>query len=231
MPQLDTLKELLAWIYPGYCQLCGLRTLDGCGLCPGCLESLPRTAAACPRCAAPVGENVSLCGRCQQEPPAFQAAVAPFAYRPPLDRLIVGLKFHGRLHVSRSLGLLLARELAGCAELPEVIMPIPLHRSRLRERGYNQALEIARATGKALALPVDGSSLVRVRATAPQTELPRALRRRNVRGAFALAKPVGRRRVALLDDVMTSGATANEAALTLLRAGVERVSVWAVARA
>jgi ComF family protein len=230
MPQVDTLKNLLAWIFPAYCPLCGARVSDDTGLCQGCLKNLPRHRAACPRCAAPTGDGGTLCGRCQQEPPAFQAAFAPFAYRPPLDKLIVDLKFHRRLHLSRTLGLLLTRELGASIPRSVVIVPIPLHNARLRERGYNQALEIARETGKALSLPVDYRSLVRTRATAPQTKLPHQERRKNVRGAFACPQPPAWRHVILLDDVLTTGATANEAALTLIRAGVERVSVWAVAR-
>lgn len=231
MPQVDTLKNLLAWIFPEHCPLCGARAGDHSGLCGGCLVTLPRHRVNCPRCAGPAGDGESLCGRCQREPPAFQAALAPFAYRSPLDRLIVDLKFRHRLYISRNLGLLLAIELKGSRLRPEVIMPIPLHRTRLRERGYNQALEIARATGKALSLPVDYQTLVRTRATAPQTGIPHDERLRNVRGAFACRGSVAYGHVALLDDVLTTGATANEAALTLRRAGVERVSVWAVARA
>lgn len=230
MPQIDTVKELLGWLYPAHCPLCGAAATDDSGLCAGCLTSLPRHPRACPRCAAPAGDGLTPCGRCQQEPPAFKAAFAAFAYRPPLDKLIVELKFHHRLHLSRNLGLLLARELAEQAR-PEVIMPIPLHASRLRERGYNQALEIAREVGRALLLPVDYTSLARTRATVPQTELPHADRQKNVRGAFACPKPPAWNHVALLDDVLTTGATVNEAALTLLNVGVARVSVWAVARA
>lgn len=247
MPQIDTLNKLLAWVYPARCPLCGARNRDTTGLCSGCLAKLPRHDVACPRCASPAGDGRNPCGRCQRKPPAFHAALAPFFYRAPLDRLIVDLKFHHGLHLSRTLGRLLARELKavmnaspalffsaggeGSERGPEVIVPIPLHPTRLRERGYNQALEIAREVGALLSLPVDFRSLVRTRATAAQTELPLAEREKNVRGAFACPHPLGWRHVVLLDDVMTTGATVNAAAQALIHAGVERVSVWAVARA
>jgi ComF family protein len=227
-----TLNKLLAWVYPARCPLCGARNRDTTGLCSGCLAKLPRHDLACPRCASPAGDGSNPCGRCQRNPPAFHAALAPFSYRAPLDRLIVDLKFHHGLHLSRTLGRLLADELEiRQPDLPEAIVPIPLHASRLRERGYNQALEIAREVGTVLSLPVDFRSLVRTRATTAQTELPLAEREKNVRGAFACPHPLGWGHVALLDDVMTTGATVNEAAQSLIRAGVERVSVWAVARA
>lgn len=142
-----------------------------------------------------------------------------------------GLKFQGSLHQGRLLGELLVRSLqARALPRPELLVPVPLHSGRIRARGYNQALEIARWVARALALPLDSASCRRMRATAAQSDLPLEERRRNIRGAFTLVRPLGVRHVALLDDVVTSGATVSELTKVLKRAGVARVDVWAVAR-
>ncbi|WP_369406459.1 ComF family protein [Candidatus Thiosymbion oneisti] len=142
-----------------------------------------------------------------------------------------GAKFRARLNLARLLGQCLASTLGECgAELPDLIVPVPLHAKRLRERGYNQALELARTIGRELSIPVDIQSCVRVSATPPQAGLARKERQRNVRGAFRVLHPPGVERVAILDDVVTTGSTVTELTRVLLRAGVERVDVWAVAR-
>ena len=146
--------------------------------------------------------------------------------------LVAGLKFHDRLAGGRLLGELLARHLlVRGGPLPELILPIPLHPRRLRQRGFNQALELALPLGRRLGVPLDRHSCRRNRATQPQTELDLKQRRRNLRNAFALAGPLPARHIALVDDVVTTGSTSNELARLLKRAGAERVEVWAAARA
>ena len=149
-----------------------------------------------------------------------------------MDRLIQNLKYHDRLELSRVLGGYLAGHLQCLNDAPpDVIVPVPLHASRLRERGYNQSLEIARFVAQALALPVNWKDAQRTRPTMPQTELSREQRRKNVRGAFMTGDAFTGRRVAIVDDVMTSGHTANALAESLLRSGAMEVRVWVVARA
>jgi len=114
--------------------------------------------------------------------------------------------------------------------MPEIIIPVPLHRTRLRERGFNQALEIARPIARSLSIPVDYKSCERVRKTSAQSLLPAAERRKNIKGAFRVTRPIAARHVAILDDVMTTGHTVQELAATLRKAGVERIDVWVVAR-
>ena len=166
-------------------------------------------------------------------PPASTHAVVRDA--PPLDRLLPRLKFHGDLAAGRLLAGLLAEGLAqSLADTPRpaALVPVPLHPGRLRQRGYDQALELARPLAKALSLPLLAGALQRSRATAPQSELDARARRSNVRGAFRLAPGIGLPdHVALLDDVMTTGATLAEAARLLRRAGVARVDLWVAARA
>jgi ComF family protein len=172
------------------------------------------------------------CGDCQRRPPPFDAAFAPLRYEYPLPQLIGAMKFRGRLAPARLLGALLAEALAGRAEpLPEVLIPVPLHPSRLRERGYNQALEIARALARHCPLPVAPRLLIRQRPTRPQSELSGRERRRNLRGAFVPLPGVRLPdHVALLDDVITTGTTLAELAKVLKGQGVRRVEAWAVAR-
>ncbi len=216
------------------CVLCGVEAADA-RLCADCAALLERNESACARCAEPLPLPTPLCGKCLQRPPAFDAAWAGYLYRAPFDHLVQRLKFNQALAVGRALlpdwsAALREHVATRCDAAPEALVPIPLHRSRLRQRGYNQALELARDLGRALQLPVLPDGLVRARATAPMPGLDLAARRRNVRGAFAVGPTPTPARVALIDDVMTSGATLDEAAKVLKRAGVVRVDVWVLAR-
>lgn len=227
------LESLQAVLYPPTCVLCRAPGAEGLDLCVGCSEHLPHNPSACDRCALPLppGQGGGVCGRCQRAPPPYDRCHGAFLYREPISRLIGGLKFQGRLHQGRLLGELLARSLQGpTLSRPELLIPVPLHPERIRARGYNQALEIARWVARALDLPLDARSCRRIRATTAQSDLPLEERRRNLRGAFALVRPLQARHVALLDDVVTSGATVSELTGVLKRAGVAQVDVWAVAR-
>jgi len=194
-------------------------------LCAACRAELPRLQGAlCPRCALP-SPGAALCGRCLADTPEYDATVAPLAYDFPADALVHALKFRGELSLASFLGKLLAERIPQ-RETIDLVIPVPLSAARLRGRGYNQALEIARhLPGK-----LDFSSCVRERDATPQTELPWAERRRNVRGAFACRRSLEGARVAVVDDVMTTGATLDEVARTLKRAGAARVVNWVLAR-
>ncbi len=189
---------------------------------------------ACERCARPLPPSAgTVCGRCLRRPPPYADVFAPLRYAEPVDRLIAEFKFRGKLTHAALFGTLLieAAEASG-RHPPELLLPVPLHRSRLRERGYNQALELARPLARHWGVGVDAFALSRVRATAAQMQLPAKQRLKNVRGAFALRDGVRLpASVAVVDDVMTTGATVSEIAKLLRRAGVKRVEVWAVARA
>lgn len=224
----------LNWLWTRNCLLCQARAPAGKDLCAACDQSLPRAQGACPRCGAAgaaVGTDAA-CGECQRHPPAYDAARAVFRYAAPVDRLIQHLKYHGRLELSRVLGGYLAQHLLALDDpLPDVMLPVPLHVSRLRQRGYNQSLEIARCVGRGLRIPLDRQGARRIRATAPQMELPRDQRRKNVRGAFEVNGAFSGQRVAIVDDVMTSGHTVNALAECLRHHGAKEVRVWVVARA
>ncbi len=216
------------------CVLCGVEAADT-RLCADCAAMLERNDSACARCAEPLPLPTPLCGKCLLHPPAFDAAWAGYLYRAPFDHLVQRLKFNNALAVGRALlpawSSALQTHLEGRSETPaQGLIPIPLHHSRLRQRGYNQALELARGLGRALQAPVLPNALLRARATAPMPGLDLQARRRNVRGAFGVGCAPLPSRVALVDDVMTSGATLNEAAKVLKRAGVEWVEVWVLSR-
>jgi ComF family protein len=209
-----------SFFFGGSCFLC--RGAARAVLCEDCDAELPRLdQPLCPRCAlaSPRGET---CGRCLADRPPYDATVAALAYEFPADVLVHALKFRGELALASFLGSLLVKKI----ENADFIIPVPLSRERLRERGYNQALEIARAFGR----PIEPALCKRTRNTAAQTELPWSDRQRNVRGAFHCARRIDGKSVAVVDDVMTTGATLAEVAATLKAAGAARVVNWVVAR-
>lgn len=237
----DCTKLVQSRLFPPLCLLCGAPGAGGIDLCPACLSALPWNVAACLRCAAPLplpsspacrGGAPHVCGQCLNHAPPFDAVLAPLLYRPPLDWLVQGFKFNQRLAPGRLLGHLLRRHLAEhVVTVPDLIVPVPLHPARLRERGYNQALELARPLARQFGIPLAHGLAQRVRATATQSLLSAEERRRNVRGAFALSRPLAASHVAIVDDVIATGSTVGELARLLRRAGAERIEVWAVARA
>lgn len=212
--------------------VCGGAAGGARDLCHACAVDLPWLGPACGRCALPLPEPAAACGECLRAPPPFVSARAALRYGAPLDRLLPGFKFHAGLAQGRLLAQLLLQAWPQWPEPMDLLLPLPLHATRLGQRGYNQALELARPLARAWALPLAPTALRRIRATAAQSELDATQRRRNVRGAFlADADQVAGRRVLLLDDVITTGATLREAAATLLAAGAGEVRVLAVARA
>ncbi len=221
------------WLYPTICRVCGLSGRSGLECCAACEAELPRLAARCKRCGLETASEVERCGRCLSRLPAFDAAWPGFAYTGPIEGLIQRFKFQRDLAAGRLLASLLARRLAEQgAPRPDLLVPVPLHPWRRLSRGFNQAEWLCRDLSTQLDDLPWQSVLRRRRATASQSSLPAARRRGNVRAAFELARlPPGTAYVALVDDVMTTGATLNECARILKRAGVRRVDAWVVARA
>jgi ComF family protein len=185
--------------------------------------------------------DLDLCGHCHADLPWVRepsGACVALRYENPVDELVRELKYHGAIAHARVLGVLLAQAVRERGEsLPAMLIPVPLHRARWRERGFNQAAAIARHAGRMLGVPLAGHAAVRVRDTPSQTTLDVQARRRNLRGAFAVASARQRKRlsdaghVAIVDDVITTGSTVKELRAVLLGTGVGRVDVWAVARA
>ena len=217
------MRNFLAALFGGSCYLC--RGAAPGILCRACDADLPRLAPPrCPRCAlaSPRGE---VCGRCLSEAPRYDATFAALAYEFPADALVHSLKFRGELALAGFLGEALSSQV----DLNEVdlVIPVPLSGARLRERGYNHAAEIARQLARA---KLDLSLCERSRDTQPQMALPFDERRRNVRGAFRCTRALRGETVAVVDDVMTTGATLDELAAVLKAAGARRVVNWVVAR-
>ena len=218
---------------PSLCAVCrGWGTLR---VCEACVERFAIQHARCPRCALRVPDGVRLCGACLNDPAPFAHALAALDYNHPWDGLITQFKFHGALDLAPALTrrLLAAFEVSG-TPAPTLLLPVPLSTERLRERGYNQAWELARRLGRALRCPTDPNLLLRIKDTPHQLAFPPEQRAGNVRAAFAveprrLAELRGRS-VTIVDDVMTTGATVSEIARVLLQAGASKVGVWALAR-
>ena len=227
-------KWVIKALYPPICLLCGDAGTHGHDLCAACFGELPWNRRPCPRCAAPLpmDADTPLCGSCIRSLPAWDEARSPLSYAYPLDKLIQRFKFDGDLPTGRLLAELLADYLAaGSDARPDLIIPVPLHPSRLKERGFNQAVELARPVGRRLKIPVRLDVCERVRATEVQSKLDAVERKKNLRGAFAVKKSVDGKHVALLDDVITTGATVEMLTRALRDAGTARVSVWSAARA
>jgi ComF family protein len=224
-------RPVLAW--PSQCAVC--RGWSRARLCPGCIAAHRRPAPRCGRCAIDVPAGQSVCGACLLDPPPQEATIAAVDYHYPWDQLIRQFKFHAALDLAAPLAdrLAAAVQEAGAA-LPHLLLPAPLAPPRLRERGYNQSAVLAKRLARRLGLRAEPRLLLRVRDTVRQADLPRAARVDNVRNAYAIdplhrAEVTGRH-VGVVDDVLTTGASASEMARTLLQAGADRVSVWVVAR-
>jgi len=216
-----------------HCRLCRAPALAELALCRTCLDSLPHLRHACPRCALPLDEGTppdSLCGECLADPPAFDQARVALRYRQPVNDLVSGFKYHQRLSDGRLVAQLLARHVQQQAPDIELLLPMPLHPGRLRERGYNQAAELARVLSSASRIDWNSHLLKRTREASSQREANKRDRLRNVRSAFECAAESLPKRVAIIDDVITTGATARAAAASVKKAGADWVEIWAVAR-
>ncbi len=227
----------LRWLqhtsFPTTCRLCRAPGEPGLELCAECREDLPWLNHACRFCAMPLpGEaNVSVCASCQTKRPSVDECRALFTYQPPVDRWIQDLKFHQDIALGRLLGTLLADSLPAVDDAGSGrILPVPLNRRRLAERGYNQAMEIARPLRR-YGFRIDARCCKRSRNTDAQSGLSAASRRGNMRGAFVANRRLDGERFLLIDDVLTTGTTLNELARTLKNAGAESVAAWVIARA
>ena len=223
-------------LLPPACLLCDARLPVGhpaAEFCPTCAAGIPARPTACCRvCAEPLSApGPDLCAACRQQPPPFARVHTVAPYAGTLQDAVQRFKYRSQLVLERPLGTLLATAVAHGGARPDLIVPVPLHRDRLRERSYNQALQLARQVGRRLAVPVAPAVLCRTRATTPQQGLDAVARRGNLRGAFAVTGAVSSRRILLIDDVMTTGTTVRECAEVLRRAGAASVEVAVLGRA
>lgn len=236
--QLDTSAHgATAWrrwlAAPSLCAIC--RSWSTYGLCAPCLQRFAAVRPRCQRCGRATATALERCGGCVHHDLAFERCITVTDYAAPWRELIAGFKYRHQIELARPLAAALSRAIDQVgAPAPDWVVPVPLSRERLRERGYNQAWELARRVARRRGVPASAQPLQRVRDTAHQTGMSREQRERNLRDAFWVDDRSGRRlastRVALVDDVLTTGATAHAAALALRRAGVRSVDVWVLAR-
>lgn len=224
------IKNILFKLFPAECLLCGQRLSGQRELCHFCRPTLTELPDGCRCCARPLGTPGALCAGCQRQPPSFDRIWARYRYQQPLAHLLHQFKFNADLAAGRVLAHALADRLLPLENVPDLLLPVPLSNRRLRQRGFNQAVEIGRVLSARLQIPLLWDRLEKIRETPDQLGLNRAARLRNLNGAFRLSQPVQARQVALIDDVVTTGATAEQLARLLKNAGVERVEVWALAR-
>lgn len=203
-----------------------------CRLCRDCYCELPLPpAGVCARCGAPVA-GPAVCTRCFPHAPAFDSCVVGCVYRYPVDRMIKRLKYQARLDLVHALSRpLIERIRREVAVVPDCLVPVPLHRSRQRRRGFNQAREIAGALSRSLSLQADDRLVRRHKASAQQYGLRRESRAKNVMGVFSIVGSMSYKRIAVVDDILTTGATANELARLLKDNGAESVQIWCLAHA
>ena len=215
----------------GLCWLCQMPVaLSHWGICSRCSTALARSVPLCPRCGLPAAHARLPCGRCLQKPPPWQRLVAVNDYAPPLSGLIRKLKFSGRPEIAPALARLLLLKLMSMPQKPDLLIAVPLWRFRLWRRGYNQADLLCRCLSRWLGCRYWPEAICRIRATRIQHRLTARQRRKNLKNAFRLDFPVAGLHIALVDDVVTTGATAAELSRLLLQNGAASVQVWCLCR-
>lgn len=226
-------KKIAARFLSMRCPLCGM-TSHHAGCCHACENALPWLNQVCARCGLSLVSDLSVCGKCLQHPPIYDNTIALFRYDSPVDHLILSIKFSKNLVHARILGEMMSEKFRAYyanSPLPDLILPVPLHHQRLRERGFNQAVEIARPIAKKFKIPLSLHDCMRLIETKPQATVSAQKRKRNIKKAFGLRRPLNVDHVVILDDVVTTGSTVNELAVLLKReGGVKRVDVWCCAR-
>ena len=227
---LTLMKIFSKSTFSQHCPVC-LSATEHSGLCENCLSSLIQPKHSCRICLVPIERQAgNICIQCSTGVP-FDQVVALARYTPPLSDLICRLKYGNHIHLAKVLGTLLANHIKKHQRtLPELLIAVPLHKQRIQQRGFNQAIEIARTVSAELNLKTDYRCIEKSKITPLQTTLNSHKRRNNLKGAFHLRRQVLARSVALLDDVMTTGATVSEIASLFKKQGVRRVEVWVLAR-
>ena len=221
--------SLIKRLFPQTCIFCESSNTQDISVCNACLGDLPfHKMAHCPQCALPCESNL-ICGHCITSPPDFDKTIAIFRYEYPISQLIQHYKYAHQLNLSGLFSGLLLDKITNLTK-PDLIIPMPLHPKRLSERGFNQSLEIAKLISNALATPVNYQACIRNQYAPPQASLPLKQRARNMQGAFECNQSLDGLRVALIDDVMTTGASMNALAKAIKAKGASHVECWVIAR-
>lgn len=230
-------KKLEQWLFPYRCCFCEVHTTSAQDLCSECKLALPWIEDRCYKCGLYLTSGLDSidCERCRELPSKFDRLCALFSYQPPITKLVMGLKFGKKLAYGRIMGELLAEQVVTQwyqnLTLPEAVIPVPLHDMRLRTRGFNQALELLWPLHKQIEIPVLLDACIRVRKTTAQSQLDKTRRKRNLKSAFQVVKPIPFEHIAVMDDVVTTGSTVNALTHVLKEAGVTTVDIWCICRA
>lgn len=235
------------YLFPGYCILCGIHSARPLDLCLSCEEDLPVNLPCCQHCAAPLSAHRP-CGGCITNNPPFERCIAPLRYEFPINKLISSFKYSGQLNRGAVLAHLLLQQISekyqtinqpfevnqsritNRLELPDLIIPVPLHWRRQFVRGFNQSQWLAKLLGNRLNINVSNGLLTRQKYTPPQQGLTQKQRKKNLKGAFRINHRVDGKHIALVDDVVTTGSTVSELSLLLKKAGAAQVEIWCLAR-
>jgi ComF family protein len=228
------LISLIDILLPRACLLCRMPTREQHHLCRPCAKELPILSHSCVKCAQFLPfPSEQICGQCLTDPPPFDFTFALFPYFPPIPHFIAGLKFEQQFSFAQLFSCLMTTAVLTQwypnHRLPDLIIPMPLHARRLKERGYNQAAEIAKPLARALQIPLD-HGIIRSKYTQPQSALPASLRPKNTANAFSALRSYQGVHIAVVDDVMTTGETVTAIARLLKRYGAGRVDIWCCAR-
>jgi len=226
------LNRFQAALLPCQCACCGAPSGNEL-ICSGCKDDLPWLTKACAICSLPLfGQDspLLLCGECIKSPPPFDHVTTLFSYESPINHLIHQLKFAKKLSIARLMGEFLLQKIINQDKKPDLIIPVPLHSQRLKERGFNQAHEIARYIAKPLGIPLMSHQIVRHKNTVEQASLPFEQRKSNLAHAFSLRQKLQADYIAIVDDVMTTGYTVRALADLLRKNGVKKIAIWCCAR-
>ncbi len=223
-------RQALNWLIPKRCLQCDSTINERHVVCERCYPLLPFQHHCCKRCGQNYSANTDFCGHCLIKTPSFDRCFCPFKYESTIKELICDLKYRERPELAKSAAALLQAELLQHnIEMPSVLIPVPMHRSRLRERGYNQASLIAKHLGKSMNIQMLSGAVVKSKKTAPQAQQSLVGRKKNLKGSFKINKNFTFKSVAIIDDVVTTGTTAEEIAKILKKNGVDCVQVWGIA--
>ena len=212
------------------CHNCRTDPESNHGLCEKCLQLISLNATCCEICARPLTQNL-VCGQCQKIPPFFDRALTPLLYVDPVDRFLCGLKYREQFSFARfAAGVMTNHALKTGQKTPDMICPVPMTSKTLRKRGFNQSAFIGQLIAWQLGIPMSSNLILKTRDTAHQSDLKAKERQNNLKGAFECKRQVRGRHIVIVDDVLTTGATANEISKTLKKYGASRVDIWACAR-
>ncbi len=224
------IKHLLGLLFKQNCLLCDAKESENVGLCQNCLADLPHSPIqSCPQCG--LTSNGIVCGKCLSNKPSFDKTYAVFTYDFPINTMMHKYKYGSQIQLGQIFGQLLAQKVDSTAI--DIITPMPMHPARLKERGFNQALEIAKSLTQSQPFQshlLNYQDIIRIKNTLPQASLPLKTRAKNIRHAFQVNLNLTGLRIAIVDDVMTTGASLNELAKTLKKLGAAHVECWVVAR-